>query len=154
MELLKDKLNEMDDKYTKQQGANLDSKMINYFLRSKENIDFVSLLSNLDGGTVSDDDDESSVSSEQDELEDDLESIDGVEDYDTDDNRCGSLMEVVWMKRSAALRTDIAIAGWMCSPIPEIMEDCTMNHKGEHKIAVTRLLKKWFIHEVRIIKIY
>jgi hypothetical protein len=46
------------------------------------------------------------------------------------------------------LRTDIAIAGWMRSADALVMKDVNENHLGEHKNAVTELLKKWYFHEV------
>lgn len=147
MDLLKEQLNQMEEKYIKQQAPNFLSKMMNYFLRSKEKIDFRSIISNVDKNLLKDIDDDSSVESMED-LEDDMESIDGSDVDDSEDNRCGTFFEHFWKRRSVALRTDIAIAGWMCSPNAEIMEDCSTNHTGEHKDAVTRLLTKWFGHEV------
>lgn len=149
MDLLKEKLNDMEDKYGKQQGPNLESKMINYFLRSKEKIDLKHLITitnkkEIDDVDKDENDDDDSVESSDSLLEDDMESLDGTEEENPQDDRCGSLMERFWIKRSIALRTDIAIAGWMCSPHSEIMEDCSNNHTGDHKNAVTRLFTKWF----------
>lgn len=143
VELLKAQLNETEDKYEKQPGPNLETKIANYFLRSKEKTDLKPLFTVEDKNALKDvDDDDSSVeSSDEGDLEDDMQSLDGSEDLETEDNRCGTHLESIWKKRSIALRTDIAIAGWMCCPHAEIMEDCKLNHTGDHKNAVTRLLK-------------
>ena len=80
-----------------------------------------------------------------------MESDDDTVDHDNIENdRCGSVLERSWNRRSKALTTDVAIAGWMCSPHPEIMADCNAKHNGDHKIAVTRLLRQWFGHTVCI----
>jgi hypothetical protein len=66
MELLKDKLNESEDKYEKQQGPNLETKMINYFLRSKEKSDLKNLITVMDKKEVRDvNDDDDSVESDE-----------------------------------------------------------------------------------------
>jgi hypothetical protein len=51
------------------------------------------------------------------------------------------------------VRVDVVVvatnrAGWMCSPHPDIMADCNAEHNGDHRLAVTRILRKWFAHEV------
>jgi hypothetical protein len=153
---LKETLNVTEDKYNRQVGPNLESKIMNYFLRSKEKVDTSNFLAMYDD--VYDDSDDKASDDEDEEPEekrliDDMESDDDTideeaEDNEPEDNRCGSVMERAWVKRSKALRTDIAISGWMCSPHAEVMEDCKANNKGEHRIAVTRLLRKWYSHLV------
>jgi len=145
---LKDILNDMEDKYKKEKGKNFTSKMMNYYMRTNENAAISNLLE-YDEYDI-DSDEEESLS--EDALEDDLAESNSDDDDDPDSlqhDRCGSIMLRAWEKRSKALRTDIAIAGWMCSPHSEIMYDCNKNHDGEHREAVTRLIRKWFIHEVR-----
>ena len=55
-----------------------------------------------------------------------------------------------WHLRSKKLRHDLSIAGWMCSPVEEIMQDAKEHHTGTERDAVTSLFKKWFCHEVRL----
>ena len=145
---LKQSLNDLEDRFRNQVGENYHSKMINYFVYSQEEASLTGIFSEEDNENESDDDD---VSLESEALEDDMTSDSESDEDDNlvNDNRCGTVMELAWVKRSKALRTDIAIAGWMCSPHPDIMEDCINNTKGEHKLAVTRLFKQWFGHEVR-----
>ena len=72
-----------------------------------------------------------------------------------EDNRCGTILESAWLRQSKALRTDTALVGCMCSPHPEIMEDCSVNNKGEHQLPVlTRLLRKLYSHMVVRIFLY
>lgn len=154
---LKTTLNQMEDKYTRQQGPNLETNIINYFLRSKDNLDLASLIVQKDGNVSENEDDESSTddsSNLQKCDDDDMESDDETVDILDDDKKCGTILEKAWIRRSKALRTDVAIAGWMCSPHPEIMDDCSKHHEGEHKNAVTRLLKKWFCQDVSKMKIF
>jgi len=47
-----------------------------------------------------------------------------------------------WNKRRKKLVHDYSITGWMLSPIPAIMEDAVKHHKGFHRLAVDRLIKK------------
>lgn len=146
---LKDTLNQTEEKYSRQTGPNLDTKITNYFLHSKEKTDIQSFLKINDDNNGEDSDNDSSVT-EEGSLNDDMESDEETDDGELapQDNKCGSCLERAWIRRSKALRTDIAIAGWMCSPITEIMEDSYSNNNGEHRIAVTRLLRKWYIHKV------
>ncbi len=144
VDTIKDVLNIAEDKYAKQPGPNIDSKIMNYFLRSKEKEDLQRLISYNEEDLHSDDDD----SDDEGDLEDDMQSDDDEPMEPTEDQRCGTILERSWNKRSKALRSDIAIAGWMCSPHPDIMSECNAEHNGEHRLAVTRLLTKWFGHEV------
>ncbi len=148
---LKMTLNQMEEKYNKQNGPNIDTNIMNYFLRSKDNLDLKSVLEPI---LDLEEDDDSSISDESEadneEEEDDEMLSDNESSNVDDDNKCGNILENAWNRRSKALRTDVAIAGWFCSPYQEVMDDCSENHTGEHKTAVTRLLRKWFCHEVRI----
>lgn len=140
---LKQSLNDLEARFNNQNGENYHSKIINYFVYSQDH----SLTDILENEVNSDNTDDDDVSLESQTLEDDMTS-DTDSEENGDENRCGTFLERVWIKRSKALRTDIAIAGWMCSPHPDVMEDCINNQKGEHRLAVTRLLKQWFGHEV------
>lgn len=148
VERLKESLNTIEDRFNSEDGNTFHSKMMNYFMMAKETSNLESFFNIPEHQDEDLDDDE--VSLEDDELEDDLSSASDVDDDDSHDNenKCGSVLERVWKKRSKALRTDIAIAGWMCSPNSEVMNDCQKNHNGDHRTAVTRLLRRWYIHQV------
>jgi hypothetical protein len=111
---------------------------------------FLNVYDDHDVDDSDDDDDESTVGENEKVLVDDMESDDETVDDEDEDERCGTILERSWNRRSKALRTDISIAGWMCSPHAEIMEDCKANNKGEHRLAVIRLLQKWYYHRVCI----
>jgi hypothetical protein len=66
---------------------------------------------------------------------------------DENEELMGDLMAEAWKKRSERLRTDTAIAGWMCSSDPLVMKDVDKNHVGEHREAVTRILEKWYSYK-------
>jgi hypothetical protein len=141
---------------------NISAKMIGYFL--KTDIDQRVLASTINKEDMTgldrnrndqvpyekdlddDDDEESGV------LQDDISensSLEGEDDKDESDYKLGDHMVEAWIKRSEKLRTDIAIAGWMCSADVLVMQDVNDNHLGEHRDAVTQLLKKWYLHEVQ-----
>jgi hypothetical protein len=152
---LKNSLNLAEDKYTRQPGPNIESKMMNYFLRTKDKEDLAGLVAYDDKDLNSDDEDDSSEEGdlEDDMLSDDEETINN-NDTEVDDVRCGTVLEKTWLKRSQALRHDVAISAWMCSPIAEVMADCKENHTGEHRLAVTRLLRRWFTPTKKTVSTY
>lgn len=120
------------------------SQMLNYFMRHNDNQPLSKFI-DVTGEKKGEDSDDEDSSTDDDGLEDDMESLDSTSSsFHTLPEKLGSEIEIAWKKRSKALRTDVAIAGWMCSPNPEIMEDCYKYHTGEHRTATTRLYKKWF----------
>jgi hypothetical protein len=42
---------------------------------------------------------------------------------------------------------DLSIAGWMLSPVPEVMKDVDSSHDGYHCNAVEQSLKQWLHYE-------
>jgi hypothetical protein len=116
--------------------------------------------------TVKTDDDDDSVDSENEDSDYDTdESNDGTNDdghdghipFETNDEGYAydmphdfqiaktdivGLFRQAWNKRRKKLVHDYSIAGWMLSPIPDIMEDAAKNNKGFHRLAVDRLIKK------------
>jgi len=40
-----------------------------------------------------------------------------------------------WAKRCKHLTSDFAVAGWMLSPLPWVMDDCRENNRGSHRLA-------------------
>ena len=145
---LKQSLNDLEDRLKNHSGADYLSKMINYFVYSQDEESLAGIFAQEEMEIESDDD----VSVESETLEDDMTSDSETDDDEIEmpvtDLRCGTVLERAWNKRSKALRTDIAIAGWMCSPHPDVMEDCIKHTTGEHKKAVTRLFTQWFGHVV------
>jgi hypothetical protein len=138
-------LNDLAEKYEKEDGPNYASKMMNHYMRSHDKNTISHLLSY---DKYTDDNSESSSDPDDCELEDDESQDEDNEKEESTDQCAGDMLEKIWVKRSKGLRTDVAIAGWMCSPRQDIMYDCNKNHTGEHRSAVTRLFRKWFIHEV------
>jgi hypothetical protein len=142
---------------------NVDAKMMRYFLRSEKD---KRLLANTiaredmfgldrkrsDTMPYDNDSDDEDTDAQEQPLEDVIDSSDddGEEDTDTEENdyRLGDHMVAAWIKRSEKLRTDISIAGWMCSADPLVMKDVNDNHKGNHREQVNKLLQQWYLHEV------
>lgn len=54
----------------------------------------------------------------------------------------------IWEKRKKVLETDLAIAGWMLNPDETVRNDVKENHRGSHRIAVEKVVRNWFGHEV------
>jgi hypothetical protein len=143
-------------------NRNIAGKMMKYFLNTEEEqlqlartIEQENNMNGLDRSRSaqlitgpaedeSDDDDDD----ESNQLDDDLTS-DEEEEPHVGPEKLGDLLIVAWNKRSKKLRSDIAISGWMCSSDPLVMKDCNESHLGEDRKAVTRLLTKWYIHEVK-----
>jgi hypothetical protein len=93
-----------------------------------------------DPGVLEDDRSESSIESE----------VVNHNEEDVNHFKLGDhMVAVVWKKRSEKLRTNISIAGWICSSHPLVMKDVNDNHCCEHRHAVTKLLQKWYMHEVQ-----
>jgi hypothetical protein len=147
---LKDSLNSIEDRFNDEEGKTFHTKMMNYFTVSKEE-SFPEATSSVTISEEAGDLDDESL--EDPELEDDqsVSSDSTQETKMTEKEKCGTILERVWLRRSKALRTDIAIAGWMCSPNEDVRRDCNSNHNGEHRFAVSRLLKQWYIHEVKFV---
>jgi hypothetical protein len=157
-------LNQLENKISAVESSskNVATKMMQYFLRSdKDQRLLVSTISQEDMSGL--DRKQTSIVPYEIESNDDysnnekglpLEVIrdssddDSEEDNEATDLQLGDHMEEAWKERSAKLRTDIAIAGWMCSADALVMKDVNDNHLGEHKNVVTELLKKWYFHEV------
>jgi hypothetical protein len=77
------------------------------------------------------------------DIPDDL-NTDGEDDED--EYTQGQQIKLYWEKRSKHLRHDIAIAAWVCSPIPEVMDDAKTYARDEMD-AVERVLRKWIISD-------
>lgn len=105
----------------------------------------VSLLSTVTIPVTMADDDEDDTDNEggadEGEIPDDL-SMDGEDDGDVLTQ--GQQIKLYWDKRSKHLRHDIAIVAWMCSPIPDVMDDAKLYGASE-LMAVERVLMKWII---------
>jgi len=90
-------------------------------------------------GQVEDDEDESNVS----DIDDEKEGSDSDEEMNSegeDENQEKSLAQKVvdlWNKRRESLVTDLSIAGWMLSPIPEIYNDAKDNYTASIGLLLT-----------------
>ena len=99
-----------------------------------------------DDEAESDDEDldvESGDIREDEELEDDLSDVEG-EDVFRPQQTLGDKLLKAWEKRLKKLEHDMAITGWMVSPLEECREDAQKNHQGFHRGAVERLIRKMF----------
>jgi hypothetical protein len=151
MTVLTDKMDEIEERINVEGGQDIRTKMIRYYLSSGGRLDsgraeINSVCEELNkkdnnenemSDDEEDDDDEEPLPDDQSESDDDESVVDYL------DNRESARIMKSWEKRSKKLRHDMAIAGWMCSPIEEIMEDAKENHDGEHRNATTRVLKIW-----------
>jgi hypothetical protein len=146
-------LDEIEQNYTDQPGTDCRTQMIQYFLGTEAVVSTYTNELDVANEDDGDDSDEDNDSDAEDELVDDLEDRTNDEEAAIDlQELCGTKVYNSWTKRSKALRPDIAIAGWMCSPDPEIMKD-VKNHTGDHLQAVERMLRKWYSHEVRSVAV-
>jgi hypothetical protein len=122
--------------------TDVEAKMISYFLVSTSTDGVVDLKA---------DDNDVESDEEDDVIDDDDNSFDGDNSQNllNTDSSLGDKVIAFWKKRRQKLCHDIAMAGWMLSPDPEIR--VTINqHTSEHVYAVERLLTKWYQHEVYI----
>jgi hypothetical protein len=141
----------LDDIESKYKGANnrfSNNKMFEYFLQTTEITDYC----NEFGNKINDDDDDS-VSSVESGKANKGNTLENETDTDEDDEptetvSLGDRMKARWDLRKKKLINDLSICGWMTSPMPEIMRDVLINHDGEHRNAVERILKKWILYDV------
>lgn len=54
----------------------------------------------------------------------------------------GDQVASLWNKRKERLENDYAFAGWGCCVMPEVMADCALRMKGEHRDAIERVVIK------------
>ena len=54
----------------------------------------------------------------------------------------GTCMMKVWVKRSEQLSTDFALAGWILSPIPDILQDAMENVSGDDQLKVEDVIAR------------
>jgi hypothetical protein len=153
---IKEKLNNLADEYEECAGLTTGTQMVNCWLRQNDrrlDNELIDVRNSNNEGDDSDSYDNDDFDDETNVLEDDMDSINGDENS-TEPDKLGDKITTIWTKRSKALRTDISIAGWMCSPIDEIRTDCYKHHNGEHRNATTRLYKQWFGHEVTLLFLF
>jgi hypothetical protein len=78
-------------------------------------------------------------------IDDDSDDGDSDDDSDDSDERTlGENIEMYWKKRRQRLITPLSLAGWFCSPIPEIREDCKNNETGLNRLEVEEVIKKLY----------
>jgi hypothetical protein len=118
--------------------------MLNYFLRAKnkDNTGGTNYYIKTSNYTKDpkDDDDDDKLNEDKDNGNNSDSDKDKISSNSNNNDYCGLIL------LSEALRTDVAIAGWMDSPHPQVMAHCKKLHAGEHKTAVTRLNRRWMGH--------
>jgi hypothetical protein len=162
LNLMEHKIQQVDDEDT-----NIAAKMIRYFLKSdvdqrvlawtfdREDMSGLDTTKNDTIPYENDSEDDDDGDDDPGDLEDDgsesSRASEVVNEPEEDVNlfKLGDHMVAAWKKRSERLRTDISIAGWMCSSDPLVMKDVNDNHRGNHRHAVNKLLQKWYMHEVQ-----
>jgi hypothetical protein len=65
------------------------------------------------------------------------------------ESEVGRAMRRAWSRRRQSLVHSYSVAGWMLSPVEEIMEDAKANHSGDHILLVENLLVKLFPHDTQ-----
>jgi hypothetical protein len=133
-------LDQMEKNYKGGNKKFSQNKMIQYFLQSTEISDYCNEFTKLDKINDNDDDSSTSSSSSSSSTEDDESS---TEQNGESVLTLGDRLVQKWEKRKQKLSHDLSIAGWMLSPVPEIMKDASSAHDGDHRNAVERLLKRW-----------
>lgn len=84
--------------------------------------------------------------SDEGEIPDDFSDSDEADTNNTLVVTQGQYVKSYWEKRSKHLRHDVAIAAWMCSPIPAVMED-VKTYNAAHMDAVERVIRKWICNQ-------
>jgi hypothetical protein len=143
-------LDDIEKKYNSSDAMDTPSRMIKYYLDVTGNVsEYTNEL--RFGGYADTNDPGDDSDSEPNELPDD---DDDDEESHSDDivheltKSLGDKVVKLWKKRALKLTHDLSITAWVLSPNPEIMKDADSNRTGEHQIAVERLIKTWFGHEV------
>lgn len=146
----------MTDVDVVQDGPSVTTQVIQYLLGSTSASSWViEEVEEEDGDNADNDSDASEGGSiidefaeEDDSDDDDSDDDDSYKDEDDEmEEGMGKTVLQAWKRRRKALVSDYAITAWMLSPIPEVMMDVHINHKGKHRDACERLLKKLYWHE-------
>ena len=154
----KNLLDETKHQIESERGGFIQARMMKYYLGtsgSEVNTTCTEIEKEDNEDTEYDDynDGSDSETEEEEDLPDDFEKSDTesiTEDVsDSDETEADKILRF-WQLRSKKLKHDLSIAGWMCSPVEEIMQDAKDNHTGQERDAVTSLFKKWFCNEVSI----
>jgi hypothetical protein len=123
-------------------GVTTSTKVVNCWLRQNKRLLDNKLIDVGIGNGVDNNNDSFNYDKLQEDetnvIEDNIESVKGDND-DTVLEKRGNKIEMVWTRQNKVLRSDIAIAGWMCSPtnwtaiditretIETLQQDCTSN---------------------------
>lgn len=86
-------------------------------------------------------DDDSNAS---DAVLDDDEEEDEEEDEDEDELHLGEHILLFWKKRRQKLITPLSIAGWFCSPDPDIRKDVVAQEIGANRLDVEKVIEKMY----------
>jgi hypothetical protein len=75
-------------------------------------------------------------------LDDDDNEEEDDEDEDEDELHLGEHILLFWKKRRQKLITPLSIAGWFCSPDPDIRKDVVAHEIGADRLEVEKVIKK------------
>lgn len=144
-------LDKMEEKYNECNGQDIATIMIQYYLdvsgSAAEYTNELKFGGYADANDSGDSDSESNVVPDDDSSE-----ISGNILLDVE-NTLGDKVVKLWKKRQVKLTHDLAITAWVVSPNPEIMKDADTNRTGTEQLAVERLIKLWFGHEVSDLRV-
>jgi hypothetical protein len=87
------------------------------------------------------DDDSDSLDGEEAVLDNDEEAVDDDEDF-TEYLHLGENILAFWKKRREKLITPLSIAGWFCSPMPDIRKDVVAHETGADRLEVEKVIEK------------
>lgn len=151
--LSRNKLDDLEDNYKGSNNKFSLHKMYQYFMQTCEITDYCNefkFKNATNGDELNDNDYDSDDSSSGNELDEETNSDDdSVESAETSIN-LGERVVKKWELRQKKLSHDVAVAGWMLSPSPEVMRDVKDNHDGYHRNTVESVLKKWILFDVSI----
>jgi hypothetical protein len=87
------------------------------------------------------DDDSDSLDGEEAILDNDEEAVDEDEDF-TEYLHLGEHILAFWKKHREKLITPLSIAGWFCSPMPDIRKDVVAHETGADRLEVEKVIEK------------
>lgn len=155
LNISKNHLNSLNINYQLNAKKDVNYNMLSYFLNTNatESSNYHNEFQNVIGNN--DEHDEYSDCSDEQNIIDDNVAMDDKSDdeisyysnSDDDNKRLGNKMFSFFLNRKKNLVYDLSIAGWMVSPLPDVIKDAA-THVGSDRDAVERLLKKWYGTEV------
>lgn len=151
-------LNELEEAYDLQLGRDEFRQMVAHFLDSNTKADDCCnefrvnkkederIMEEEESDVELDEEDLNEENLEEDEEDDEEANL--KEDKEIDALTLGGKVYQAWKKREPKMQHDVAIAGWMLCPMEEVMADVKKNSTGMHRLAVERVIDKWFCTDV------